>query len=71
VPVAAPLSADWSGSSNLHVGSVWGLRPWHAAWFDPDTGRLTGLRSSGSVELVVTVNGVTARATVPLTRKSG
>ncbi|MBE1484809.1 phosphodiester glycosidase family protein [Plantactinospora soyae] len=68
VPVAAPLSADWSGSANLHIGSLWGLRPWHAAWFDPDTGRLTGLRSTGSVQLTVTVNGVSARATVPLTR---
>ncbi|MFY1687668.1 phosphodiester glycosidase family protein [Plantactinospora sp. WMMB782] len=70
VPVAAPLSADWSGSANLHVGPVQGLRPWHAAWFDPATGRLTGLRSGGSVELAVTVSGVTSRCTVPL-RRSG
>ncbi|WP_323373687.1 phosphodiester glycosidase family protein, partial [Plantactinospora alkalitolerans] len=67
VPVAAPLSADWSGSANLHIGSKRGLRPWHAAWFDPDTGRLTGLWPSGSVRLTVTVNGVSAQAAIPLT----
>ncbi|WP_422773402.1 phosphodiester glycosidase family protein [Plantactinospora sp. WMMC1484] len=70
VPVAAPLSADWAGSANLYVGSsLWGLRPWHAAWFDPGTGRLIALRSSGSVRLAVTVNEVTAAATIPLTRR--
>ena len=68
VPVAAPVSADWSGSANLHVGPASGLRPWHAAWFDPATGRLTGLGSAGTVWLAVTVNGVTARATVVLDR---
>ncbi|GAB3403955.1 phosphodiester glycosidase family protein [Flindersiella endophytica] len=31
VPVAYPVSADWSGSPNLHVGSKSGLRPWHTA----------------------------------------
>ncbi|MEN3613127.1 phosphodiester glycosidase family protein [Plantactinospora sp. ZYX-F-223] len=69
VPVAAPLSADWSGSPDLHIGPARGLRPWHAAWFDPATGRLTGLRSSGAVQLAVTVNGVTTRTTIPLTRR--
>ncbi|GIG89376.1 phosphodiester glycosidase family protein [Plantactinospora endophytica] len=69
VPVAAPLSADWSGSADLHVGPSRGLRPWHAAWFDPATGRLTALRSRGAVQLAVTVNGVTARTTVALTRR--
>ncbi|MEO3816622.1 phosphodiester glycosidase family protein [Plantactinospora sp. B24E8] len=67
VPVAAPVSADWTGSANLHVGSRSGLRPWHAAWFDPATGRLTGLRSTGTVRLAVTVNGVRAEGTVRLT----
>ena len=68
VPVAAPVSADWTGSTNLPVGGAAGLRPWHAAWFDPATGRLTALRASGSVRIAVTVNGVRAEATVALTR---
>ncbi|MEE6257705.1 phosphodiester glycosidase family protein [Plantactinospora sonchi] len=68
VPVAAPVSADWTGSANLHVGVRSGLRPWHVAWFDPATGRLTGLRSTGTVRLAVTVNGVRAETTVRLTR---
>ena len=59
VPVAAPVSADWTASPSVHIGSLLGLRPWHVAWFDPSTGRLTALRSSGSVVL--------ARATVSLT----
>ncbi|MFC0530904.1 phosphodiester glycosidase family protein [Phytohabitans kaempferiae] len=68
VPVAPPVSADWSGSPSVHIGSALGLRPWHVAWFDPSTGKLVALRSSGSVTLAVTVNGVTARATVTLTK---
>ncbi|WP_328851739.1 phosphodiester glycosidase family protein [Micromonospora globbae] len=64
VPVAAPVSADWSASPNVHVGPVTGLRPWHAAWFDPATGRLVALRSGASLVLAVTVNGVRAEATV-------
>ncbi|MCM0678247.1 phosphodiester glycosidase family protein, partial [Micromonospora phytophila] len=35
VPVAAPVSADWSASPSLHVGSAAGLKPWHVARFDP------------------------------------
>jgi len=68
VPVAPPVSADWSASPSVHIGSWSGLRPWHSAWFDPSTGKLVALRPSGSVVLAVTVNGVTARATVTLTR---
>ncbi|MGK5742506.1 phosphodiester glycosidase family protein [Micromonospora sp. URMC 103] len=64
VPVAAPVSADWSASPSVHVGPVTGLRPWHAAWFDPDTGRLVALRPGASLVLAVTVNGVRADATV-------
>ncbi|GAA4456209.1 phosphodiester glycosidase family protein [Phytohabitans houttuyneae] len=67
VPVAPPVSADWSGSPSVHIGSALGLRPWHAAWFDPSTGKLVALRASGSVLLSVTVNGVTARTTLTLT----
>jgi hypothetical protein len=66
VPVAAPVSADWSASPSVHIGSSWGLRPWHAAWFDPSTGKLVALRANGSVVLAVTVNGTTARATIAL-----
>jgi hypothetical protein len=66
VPVAPPVSADWTASPSVHIGPAWGVRPWHAAWFDPSTGKLVALRSSGSIVLAVTVNGVTARATVTL-----
>ncbi|MFD8591474.1 phosphodiester glycosidase family protein [Streptomyces sp. NPDC059637] len=66
VPVAFPLSADWSGSPNLHVGDVSGARPRHAAVFDPATGTLTALRE-GTVVLALTVNGTTRRAEVAVT----
>ncbi|SCL39386.1 3',5'-cyclic AMP phosphodiesterase CpdA [Micromonospora rhizosphaerae] len=67
VPVAAPVSADWSGSPNLHIGSADGVKPWHVARFDPATGELTALRPGAQVVLAVTVNGVRAEATVALT----
>ncbi|GAB2986881.1 phosphodiester glycosidase family protein [Saccharothrix stipae] len=60
VPVAYPVTADWSGSLNLHVGPASGLRPWHVAWLDPTTDTLTALRP-GRVTIAVTVNGVTQR----------
>ncbi|GAB2936701.1 phosphodiester glycosidase family protein [Micromonospora polyrhachis] len=71
VPVAAPVSADWSASPSVHIGSPLGLRPWHTAWFDPATGRLTALRSTGSVVVAVTVNGVRAEATLQLAPRVG
>ncbi|MDH6459949.1 hypothetical protein M2302_000100 [Micromonospora sp. A200] len=67
VPVAAPVSADWSASPNVHIGSPGGLRPWHVARFDPATGQLTALRAGTQVLLAVTVNGVRVEATVALT----
>ncbi|WP_446216672.1 phosphodiester glycosidase family protein [Micromonospora sp. IBHARD004] len=67
VPVAAPVSADWSGSPNLLIGPADGVKPWHVARFDPATGRLTALRPGVQVRLAVTVNGVRAEATVALT----
>ncbi|RZU77876.1 3',5'-cyclic AMP phosphodiesterase CpdA [Micromonospora kangleipakensis] len=67
VPVAAPVSADWSGSPNLLIGAADGVKPWHVARFDPATGRLTALRPGAQVLLAVTVNGVRAEATVALT----
>jgi hypothetical protein len=66
VPVRYPVSADWSGSPNLHIGDPRALRPWHTASFNPDTGQLTALRPS-TVTLSVLVNGVRQQATVELT----
>ncbi|WP_200206851.1 phosphodiester glycosidase family protein [Micromonospora coerulea] len=66
VPVAAPVSADWSGSPNLHIGPADGVKPWHVARFDPASGELTALRPDERVVLAVTVNGVHAEATVTL-----
>ncbi|MGN9779560.1 phosphodiester glycosidase family protein [Micromonospora sp. H33] len=64
VPVAAPVSADWSASPNLHIGSAADLKPWHVARFDPATSQLTALRPGASVKLAVDVNGVRADATL-------
>ncbi|MFF4232001.1 phosphodiester glycosidase family protein [Streptomyces sp. NPDC001820] len=63
VPVAFPLSADWTGSPNLYIGDPQNARHRHAAVFDPTTGRLTALRP-GTVTLAVTVGGVTRRTEV-------
>ncbi|WP_174531196.1 hypothetical protein, partial [Micromonospora maritima] len=68
VPVAAPVSADWSGSPNLHIGGAAGVRPWHVARFDPATGQLTALRPGARVLLAVTVNGVRVEKTVTTTK---
>ncbi|MFU8872097.1 phosphodiester glycosidase family protein [Micromonospora sp. SL4-19] len=67
VPVAAPVSADWSGSPSLHIGAADGVKPWHVARFDPATGELSALRPGAQVVLAVTVNGVRAETTVTLT----
>ncbi|MEU5938789.1 phosphodiester glycosidase family protein [Micromonospora sp. NPDC047548] len=67
VPVAAPVSADWSASPGVHIGSADGVRPWHVARFDPATGELAALRAGAQVLLAVTVNGVRAEAAVALT----
>lgn len=63
VPVAFPLSADWTGSPNMHVGGPGDARPRHIATMDPATGTLTALRP-GTVTLAVTVNGVTRRTEI-------
>ncbi|TWP44383.1 multidrug transporter [Lentzea tibetensis] len=60
IPVAYPVSADWSGSPGLHVGAESGVKPWHVAWLDPGSGVLTAVRT-GQVSLAITVNGVTRR----------
>lgn len=61
VPVAFPLSADWTGSSNLHIGPAHEARGRHVASFDPATGRVTALRP-GTFTLTVTVSGTTRQA---------
>lgn len=63
IPVAFPLSADWTGSPNLFIGAPEDARHRHVASFDPRTGRLTALRP-GTVTLAVTVAGVTSRTEV-------
>ncbi|MBB5140371.1 hypothetical protein HNP84_010138 [Thermocatellispora tengchongensis] len=63
VPAAYPVSAGWSGSPNLHIGSRSGAKARHAAVLDPATGTLTALRP-GQVTIAVTVNGVTERREV-------
>ncbi|WP_238158162.1 phosphodiester glycosidase family protein [Kribbella voronezhensis] len=63
VPVSFPVSADWSGSTFLHIGPAKTAPFWSVASYDPATGQLTALRP-GSADLSVTVNGVTKTATV-------
>lgn len=67
LPVAYPMAATWTGTPNLHIGKAHGVRPWHVAWFDPDTGVFTALRP-GQVGIAVTVNGVTSRQDVRVGR---
>ncbi|MGX7828807.1 phosphodiester glycosidase family protein [Actinokineospora sp. 24-640] len=69
VPVSYPVSADWSGSLNLHIGHPDDLRPWHAAHLDPTTGVLTTLRPEPIV-IAVTVNGVTHQEHVQITERA-
>ncbi len=68
VPVAYPVTADWTASPNVHLGDPRGLRPWHTALFDPATGRLTALRPA-TITLAVTVNTVTTTTTIRLTAR--
>jgi hypothetical protein len=63
VPVAFPVSADWWGSTLLHIGSAESAPPWAVASYDPSTGQLTGLRP-GTAQLGVTVNGVSKSTTL-------
>ncbi|MFI0444420.1 phosphodiester glycosidase family protein [Actinomadura sp. 6N118] len=66
LPLTYPMSADWSGSPNLHIGPPKTARPWHVATFDPATGRLKALRT-GTVTIAVKVNGVSRQATIAAT----
>lgn len=64
VPVAWPVSATWGGAG-VWIGDPERRRPDPKAIvaYDPGTGRLTALRP-GLAELVITVNGVTAREAI-------
>ncbi|HEY3562215.1 MAG TPA: phosphodiester glycosidase family protein [Kribbella sp.] len=57
VPVSFPVSADWWGSSTMHIGPASTAPFWAVASYDPSTGQLTALRP-GTAQLGVTVNGV-------------
>ena len=65
VPVAYPVSARWSASPNVHIGSARDAKRYHVATFDPATGELTALRPA-TITLAVTVNGVTTRHTLTI-----
>ncbi|MEU0298154.1 phosphodiester glycosidase family protein [Streptomyces sp. NPDC006175] len=65
VPVAFPLSADWTGSPNVRVGDTDDARRRHIATLDPATGTLTALRP-GALTLAVTVNGVTRQVRIDI-----
>jgi hypothetical protein len=69
MPVAYPVSYDWSASPTVHIGGWTGIRPWHVARLDPDTGELTALRP-GTVTVRIAVNAAVATATVTLVAAS-
>ncbi|MDB1088512.1 phosphodiester glycosidase family protein [Streptomyces sp. ACA25] len=66
VPVAHPVSADWSGSAGLHLGDPGNAGPRHSATFDPATGELRALRP-GTVTLRVTVSGESRETEIRIT----
>jgi hypothetical protein len=66
VPVSFPVSADWFGSSLLHIGPARTAPFWAVAAFDPATGLITALRP-GTVQLGVTVNSTTKTTPVQIT----
>lgn len=66
VPVRHPVSADWSGSPGLHIGSPETAGRGRVAAFDPVAGELTGLRA-GTVTLSVEVNGERRQAEIEVT----
>jgi hypothetical protein len=63
VPVSFPMSSDWWGSPQLHIGPASTAPFWAVASYDPSTGQVTGLRP-GTAELGVTVNGVSKTTTI-------
>ena len=66
VPVGFPLSADWSGSSKLHIGDPDDAAPTDVAAYDPATRKLTGLKP-GKATLRVTVNGTAKETSLTVT----
>jgi hypothetical protein len=62
-PVEYPMNAVWQPSTTTHVGPPGQAGPNAVLAYEPATGRLTALRP-GTTDLVVTVNGVTARKSV-------
>ena len=67
VPVAAPVSADWSASPGVHVGSAAGVRPVAHRPIRPGHRPLTALRPGAPIRLTVEVNGARAEATITVT----
>ena len=65
LPVAYPVSADWAGSDDVHIGPADEADADHVAAFDPRTGRLSAL-AAATIELGVTVNGVIEEVTIEL-----
>ncbi|HWD82137.1 MAG TPA: phosphodiester glycosidase family protein [Kribbella sp.] len=63
VPVSFPVSADWWGSSTMHIGTAKTAPFWAVASYDPATGVVTALRP-GTAQLGVTVNGVSKSSTI-------
>ncbi|TCO24895.1 calcineurin-like phosphoesterase family protein [Kribbella steppae] len=63
VPVAFPVSADWWGSRELHIGPAGTAPFWAVASYDPATGQVTALRP-GTAQLGVTVNGISKSTTI-------
>ena len=65
VPLGWPIAAQWSGVG-LWAGAIDEAPDRAVVAIDPVTGALTGLRA-GTVEVSVTVNGVTASSSVTVT----
>jgi hypothetical protein len=63
VPVAFPVSADWWGSRQLHIGPARTAPFWAVASYDPSTGQVTAIRP-GTAQLGVTVNGISKSSTI-------
>ncbi len=70
VPVAYPVTADWSASPNVYVGSDPSeVKPYHVATFDPATGVFKA-RKAATITLNVNVNGVSAQSTIRLEQRA-
>jgi hypothetical protein len=65
VPVAYPVSADWSAGPNVYIGEARKAKGHHIAVFDPATGTLTA-RRAGEVLISVLVNGTRQEAKIQI-----